>query len=227
MKCHSFSWELATAKKFSTVWLASVTMSSRSLPPQKCQLASLAFCQFHLGACHWIANVVVSSRNLALIFNCLVRFFFGHCDFCTRPFLFSTVWLVFLGPVIFLRYHFLPSTYDFWVRSFYQVPFLLWVYLQLFGVFFGRCHFFQVPFFSFNYLVRFFGVQSFFSGAIFYLQLFGTFLGGTVIFLKCHCFFWFIFNCLARVFLCAVFLVRCHFLSSIVSPGFFWRQSFL
>ena len=102
-----FIWELATAKK---------------IRPSGLQVS-----QCHLGACHlknvsllvwffvsfiWgratarmsavqIANVVVSSRNLALIFNCLVRFS--------------------LGTVIFLRGHFYFQLFGwfFWALSFY------------------------------------------------------------------------------------------------------------
>lgn len=72
--------------------------------------------------------------------------------------------------------------------------------------FLGYSHFSQVPFFTFNCLVHFLGHGHFSQMPLFllvYLQLFGS------------------------GFLCAVFLVRCHFLFSIVSLGFFWRQSFL
>ena len=103
-----------------------------------------------------------------------------------------------------------------------------------------------MPFVSFNYLVRFFGVQSFFSGAIFYLQLFGTFFGARSFFSNAIVSFglsstvwlgifvrglfgkvpFFIFNCFARVFLETIIFARCHSLFSTVWLNFFWAQFF-
>lgn len=126
MKSHSFTWELATAK-ISTVHIRSVTVHLGTCHRKKIRPSGLQVSQCHLGACHlknvsllvwsfvsfiWgratarmsavqIANVVVSSRNLALIFNCLVRFS--------------------LGTVIFLRGHFYFQLFGwfFWALSFY------------------------------------------------------------------------------------------------------------